>query len=131
MSYTHGIETPFGILLGNQADALSDQPVTNTTGASNAAPAFTGSAAFNTLREPRPSPGRLTAADSDDGDEITGWAISGGADRNRFSIDEVTGDLGFSQAPDYELPADQANPAGDNEYVVMVRVTSAVRDRGR
>ena len=127
VSYTHG-SNPIRDLARNQADALSDQPVTNTTGASNAAPAFTGSAAFNTL-ENRTEPSRLTAADSDDGDEITGWAISGGADRNRFSIDEVTGDLGFSQAPDYELPADQANPAGDNEYVVMVRVTGGTGSR--
>ena len=127
VSYTPG-SRPIQDLVGNQADDLNDQPVTNTTGASNTAPDVTSSVVFTTV-ENRTERWRLTAADSDDGDEVTGWEISGGADRSRFWIDEVTGDFGFSQAPDYETPLDQGSPAGDNEYVVMVRVTSGAGSR--
>ena len=127
VSYTQG-SNPIQDLVGNRADALNDQAVDNTTGASNTAPAFTGSADFTTA-ENRTERWRLTGSDADDGDEVTGWAISGGADRGRFSIDEFTGDFGFNQAPDYEMPVDQASPAGDNQYVVMVRVTSGAGSR--
>ena len=127
VSYSPG-SNPIRDMAGNRADALSDRPVANTTGASNTAPAFTGSADFTTV-ENRTERWRLTAIDADDGDEVTGWEISGGADRDRFSIDEVTGEFGFSQAPDYEMPTDLASPAGDNEYVVMVSVTGGAGSR--
>ena len=127
VSYTPG-SRPIQDLVGNQADTLNDQPVTNTTGASNTAPEVTDPTVFTAV-ENRAERWRLTATDADDGDEVTGWAISGGADRGRFWIDEVTGDFGFSQAPDYETPVDQGSPAGDNQYVVMVRVTSGAGSR--
>ncbi|MCY3756120.1 MAG: fibronectin type III domain-containing protein, partial [Acidobacteria bacterium] len=127
VTYTPGAR-PVQDLVGNQADDLNDHPVTNTTGDSNTAPEVTGSAVLTTV-ENRTERWQLAATDSDDGDEVTGWAISGGADRNRFWLDEVRGDFGFSQAPDYETPLDQASPAGDNEYVVMVRVTSGAGSR--
>ncbi|MCY3756651.1 MAG: hypothetical protein OXG96_02910 [Acidobacteria bacterium] len=127
VSYTPG-SRPIQDLVGNQAETLNDQSVSNTTGASNTAPGVTSSADFTTA-ENRTERWRLTATDSDDGDEVTGWAISGGVDRSRFWIEEVTGDFGFSQPPDYETPLDQASPAGDNEYVVMVRVTSGAGSR--
>ena len=127
VSYTPG-SRPIQDLVGNQAEALNDQSVANTTGASNTAPEVTDPAEFTTS-ENRTERWRLTATDSDDGDEVTGWAISGGADRNRFWIDEVTGDFGFSQAPDYETPVDQGSPAGDNQYLVMVRVTGGAGSR--
>ena len=127
VSYTPG-SRPIQDLVGNQAETLNDQPVTNTTGASNTAPEVTGSVDF-TADENRTERWRLTAADSDGGDEVTGWAISGGADRSRFWIDEITGDFGFSQPPDYETPLDQGSPAGDNQYAVMVRVTSGAGSR--
>ncbi|MCY3778341.1 MAG: fibronectin type III domain-containing protein, partial [Candidatus Aminicenantes bacterium] len=127
VSYSQG-SNPIQDLVGNQADDLNDQSVDNTTGASNTAPEVTSSADFTTS-ENGTERWRLTATDSDDGDEVTGWAISGGVDRSRFWIEEVTGDFGFSQPPDYETPLDQASPAGDNEYVVMVRVTSGAGSR--
>ena len=127
VSYSPG-SNPIRDMAGNRADALSDRPVANTTGTSNTAPAFTGSADFTTV-ENRTERWRLTGIDADDGDEVTGWEISGGADRDRFSIDEVTGEFGFSQAPDYEMPTDLASPAGDNEYVVMVSVTGGAGSR--
>lgn len=127
VSYTPG-SRPIHDVVGNRADALNDQPVTNTSGASNTAPEVTSSAVFTT-DENRTERWRLTATDTDDRDEVTGWEISGGADRSRFWIDEVTGDFGFSQAPDYETPVDQGSPAGDNQYVVRVRVSSGAGSR--
>ena len=122
------VSRPIRDLAGNRADALSDQPVTNTTGTSNTAPEVTDPVDFTTV-ENRTERWRLTATDSDDGDEVTGWAISGGADRDRFFVDEVNGGFGFLEAPDYETPVDQASPAGDNEYVVRVSVTSGAGSR--
>ena len=127
VSYSPGTD-PIRDLAGNWADALSNQPVTNTTGTSNAGPQFTGSTDLTTV-ENRTGRWRLTATDADDGDEVTGWEISGGADQASFVVGEVAGELGFSEAPDYETPADLTSPAGDNEYVVMVRVTSGAGSR--
>ena len=50
-----------------------------------------------------------------------GYAIQGGADAARFTIVEVTGELAFTAAPNFEAPADADT---DNEYVVVVRATS-------
>ena len=77
---------------------------------------------------------RLTARDTDAGDEVTGWAIAGGADRSQFTVASDTGELSFREAPDYEVPTDVASsdpPSGaeDNEYIVVVRVTSGAGDR--
>ena len=65
---------------------------------------------------------RLAARDTDPGDEVTGWAIVGGADRSEFSIASDTGELSFREAPDYEAP-------GDNQYVVTVEVRSGAGAR--
>ena len=92
-------------------------------------PEFTGSAVFTTA-ENRTERWRLTAADCRRRGRGHGLGRSrGGADRNRFSIDAVTGEFGFAEAPNYEMPTDLASPAGDNEYVVMVRVTSGAGSR--
>ena len=76
---------------------------------------------------------RLAARDTDPGDEVTGWAVVGGADRFQFSIAPDTGELSFREAPDYESPADAASAdpleAGDNQYVVRVEVTSGAGAR--
>ena len=44
--------------------------------------------------------GQLTAS------ETVTWSIIGGADSNKFTLDESTGDLTFSITTDYELPRD-------------------------
>ena len=77
---------------------------------------------------------RLAARDTDAGDEVTGWAIVGGADRFQFSIAPDTGELSFRTAPDYEDPTDVASSdpvsgAGDNQYLVTVEVTSGAGAR--
>lgn len=60
--------------------------------------------------------------DADAGDEEgkgISYAISGGADRARFSINAQNGELSFVELPDFEAPLDAGN---DNVYDVDVRV---------
>ena len=128
VSYTPGAN-PIQDAVGNKAVELSSRPVTNTTEAPNTAPRITSVGPF-TVQENHASVRQLTARDDDAGDELTGWAIVGGADQFQFSMASDTGVLTFRAAPDYESPADAASGdpvsgVGDNEYVVTVRVRSA------
>ena len=107
--------------VGNDARGLSNRPVTNTTGAPNTAPEITSPSSFD-VPENQAVARRLAARDSDPGDEVTGWAIVGGADRFQFSIAPDTGELSFREPPDYEAP-------GDNQYLVTVEVTSGAGAR--
>ena len=127
VSYTAGAN-PIRDAVGNQARGLSNQTVTNTTGAPNTAPEITTPESFD-VPENRTVARRLAARDSDPGDEVTGWEIVGGADQSEFSIASDTGELSFQDAPDYEMPVDFASPAGDNEYVVEVSVKSGAGTR--
>ena len=86
--------------------------------------------------ENRTRVGQLEAVDPDEGDEIGGYGIAGGADGGLFTVVEETGELMFREAPNYEAPADveSAEPesgAGDNEYVVVVEVRSGEGERER
>ena len=132
VSYSPGTN-PIQDAVGNDARGLSNQAVTNTTGAPNTAPEITTVGPF-TVRENQALVGRLAARDDDSGDEVTGWSIMGGADQSQFSITSDTGDLSFQEAPDYESPTDvvSGDPptgAGDNEYVVTVEVRSGAGAR--
>ena len=132
VSYTPGTN-PIRDAVGNDALGLSNEPVTNTTGAPNTAPEITSPGPFE-VRENQARVTRLMARDADPGDEVTGWAIVGGADQGQFSMASDTGELSFLAMPDYESPADvasgdPASGAGDNEYVVAVRVRSGAGDR--
>ena len=80
--------------------------------------------------------GQLEGVDSDAGDEITGYGIAGGADGALFAIEAETGELSFTEAPDYEKPgdvesADPASSAADNEYIVVVEARSGEGERER
>ncbi|QCI79417.1 hypothetical protein E6W36_07265 [Hankyongella ginsenosidimutans] len=66
--------------------------------------------------------GRITATDADANTALS-YAIVGGGDADRFTIDTQTGDLRFVNAPDYESPAD-AN--GDRMYQLQVAVSDGV-----
>ena len=132
VSYTPGTN-PIQDAVGNDARGLSNQAVTNTTGAPNTAPEITTVGPF-TVPENQALVRRLAARDDDSGDEVTGWSIMGGADGSQFSITSDTGDLSFQEAPDYESPTDvvSGDPpsgAGDNEYVVTVEVRSGAGAR--
>ena len=127
VSYTPGAN-PIQDEVGNDAQALSNRSVTNTTGAPNTDPEITSSSSFN-VPENQWVARRLAARDTDPGDEVTGWEIVGGADQGQFEITSDTGELSFREAPDHEMPVDLASPVGDNEYVVEVSVTSGAGGR--
>ena len=112
---------PIRDTVGNEALALSNRSVTNTTDAPNTAPQITSPGSIN-VPENQVLVRRLAGSDSDAGDEVTGWAIVGGADQGQFEITSDTGDLSFRDAPDFEAP-------GDNQYEVTVEVTSGAGDR--
>ena len=120
MSYTPDTN-PIRDEVGNEALALSNRSVTNTTGAPNTAPEITSPSSFE-VPENQALARRLVARDSDPGDEVTGWAIVGGADQGQFTITTDTGELSFRTAPDYEAP-------GDNQYEVTVEVRSGAGAR--
>ena len=107
--------------VGNDARGLSNQSVTNTTGAPNTVPEITSPSSFD-VPENQLVVRRLAARDTDPGDEVTGWEIVGGADQSEFSIASDTGELSFRDPRDFEAP-------GDNEYVVTVEVTSGAGAR--
>ena len=104
--------------------ATANLPATILPDATNAAPSFTSSTTFNPA-ENQTAVGTVEAEDSDDGDEVTGYALSGGADQALFSIND-SGVLTFQAAPDYEDPQD-ANT--DNAYLVTVQATSGTGAR--
>ena len=132
VSYRPGTN-PVQDTAGNDALGLSNESVTNTTGAPNTAPQITSPESFD-VRENQAMVRRLAAGDTDPGDEVTGWSIVGGADRFQFSIASDTGVLSFRTAPDYEDPrdtdsSDPVSGAGDNEYVVTVEARSGTGAR--
>ena len=134
VSYRVPGTNPIQDAAGNNADGLSEAPVTNTTGAPNTAPEIITSRGLLDVRENQARVTRLTATDADPGDEVTGWAIVGGADRGRFTVASDTGELGFRAAPNFEAPSDvlSSSPpsgAGDNEYIVVARVSSGAGAR--
>ncbi len=99
----------------------------------NAAPSFSSAATFSAA-ENQTTVGTVVAADSDADDSITGYALSGGADRDFFSIVAASGALTFQSAPNFEdakdlVSVDPANAAGNNQYVVEVTATSGMGER--
>ena len=118
---TGAVANPIRDAVGNQAAALSNRSVTNTTDTPNTAPEITSPGSFN-VSENQVLARRLAGRDTDPGDEVTGWAITGGADQGQFEITSDTGDLSFRDAPDFE-------GSGDNRYEVTVEVTSGAGGR--
>ncbi len=84
----------------------------------NEPPSFTSDATFETEENNR-SIGRVDAVDVDNGDGITGYTLTGGADQDQFEINSA-GALTFKEAPDFEDPADSGR---NNEYIVEVTAT--------
>ena len=95
--------------MGNEARGLSNRSVTNTTGAQNTDPEITSPSSFD-VPENQLVARRLAARDADPGDEVTGWAVVGGADRFQFSIAPDTGELSFREAPGLRIPCRRSQP---------------------
>ena len=99
-----------------------------TTGSAviNSDPVFASSSSFSVNENVR-RVGVVVASDSDGQDGVSGYRVSGGADRARFSI-TTGGVLTFVSAPDYEAPVDVG---GNNVYDLVVTVTSGTGSRVR
>ena len=57
--------------------------------------------------------------------ESVTWSISGGVDKDQFSINSSTGSLSLKSAPDYENPDDSDQ---DNSYKVTISATDAANN---
>jgi len=88
---------------------------------SNNPPVFT-SAKFVSYLESEPDLSYVASAKDADGDTVT-YSITGGADRNKFSIDSNTGVMVFIDSPDFEAPGDSDL---DNIYVVDITTSDGV-----
>jgi hypothetical protein len=98
--------------------------VTIDVTAENDAPEITSSGALGTaavaVAENGSAVVQVTASDPD-GTPV--FAIVGGADAARFTIDAADGTLRFVSAPDHEAPADAD---GDNVYHVLVQASDGI-----
>jgi serralysin len=100
-----------GMLSDTQALAVSvsdvnEAPIIISNGGNNAMISVNENSIFVTT---------VTATDPES--SACAYAITGGADATRFSINSTTGALSFVAAPNYEAPADAG---GNNIYDVMV-----------
>ena len=106
----------------------------------NRPPRFTNQASFTLAETERGGTTfSLTAVDDDDTDSVTGYAITGGADRGKFSIGQRTTGarpgtyfLELNAGADRYANADYENPTdadGNNVYEVVVAVTSGTGSR--
>ena len=114
VSYTDGqgaLESLTSAAVGPVANA-NDAPVLTSLGG--------GATASVNVAENLTSVTTLTASDIDLPAQTLTYAIVGGADAARFTINASTGILSFAAAPDFETPLD-AN--ADNVYDVMVQVS--------
>jgi len=83
----------------------------------NAPPAFTSS---STVSVPENQANTVTVSATDANGDALSFSIVGGADQAKFSINAVTGVLGFASPPDFENPTDSDL---DNLYQVTVSVS--------
>ena len=103
----------------------SDHKVDGSRTTSNVAPSFSSSATIS-VAENQTTVVTVVATDSDTDDDITGYAITGGADEGFFSIGATSGALTFDAAPNYE---DADDSGTNNTYVVDVTATSGAGTR--
>ena len=87
----------------------------------NEAPAFTLAGSSFLADENQTRAAALSAVDAED-DPLT-FAISGGADADRFAIDPATGLVTFLVAPDFEAPSDSD---GDGIYEIVASVSDGL-----
>lgn len=103
------------ILSACDGDGGSTPTPTPSPSPVNTAPAFTSAATVN-VPEGQTAPFYNAVAVDPQGTTVS-YAISGGADSARFSIDSASGAISFRAAPDFETPADAD---GNNVYVVQL-----------
>ncbi|WP_350309686.1 VCBS domain-containing protein [Aquariibacter lacus] len=112
----------FSISVSDGDGSIQSQTVTITIIGTNDDPIVTsnggGATAMVPVAENTSAVTTVTATDVDASDVLS-FAISGGADATRFTIDATTGVLSFVNAPDFEQPLDVG---ADNVYEVQVSV---------
>jgi hypothetical protein len=69
--------------------------------------------------------GDVTALNTDQVNGTLSYAITGGADAAKFSVNSSTGALVFVSAPNFEAPTDTGDTAGNNTYAVTVTITGS------
>ncbi len=111
----HNFTTTVTDAAGNTGAASAAFSVTVDTGAPVITSNGGGDTASISVRENTKSVTEVTATDARPGD--LAYAIVGGADREKFAINQATGALVFLAAPDHERPMDAT---GDNIYDVIV-----------
>ena len=112
---------------GTGGRALTEaQTITVTVTDVNEPPHFTSDNSLQ-VKENIQFAGRMVAEDIDNADGITGYTLTGGADRNLFEITN-TNQLHFKDDPDFENPADNGR---NNEYIVEVTATGGTDTRQR
>ena len=104
----------------------AQQTITVTVTDVNEPPRFTSGGALRGKENIR-FVGRIVAEDVDSDDHVTGYEVTGWADRNRFEIAN-TNELHFKEDPDWERPTDSDS---DNQYLVAVTATSGTGTRER
>ena len=119
------ITIAIGANVAEDAAGNGNDAATSVTVLYNRAPTFSSAATFR-VAENATAVGTVTATDADASDSITGYALAGGADQGKFSIDTNSGALIFQSAPNYEDPTDTGT---DNTYEVAVTATSGTSAR--
>ena len=128
VTYRLVVKVSFTDLSGNDEGPLASNPtqvVVVPPAVTNSPPVFTSGSSFS-VNENLLSVGTVVAVDSDVGDSVTGYSVSG-VDGSLFSI-TGGGVLTFDSAPDFESPADSG---GNNVYNIVVTATSGTGSRVR
>ncbi|RTE09994.1 cadherin domain-containing protein [Paenibacillus whitsoniae] len=112
--------------VGNESDPITESIMLDVPPPPNLPPVITshgGAATVNLDIEENTTAVKTITAEDPEGEFIT-FAISGGSDQAKFSIDAVTGALVFQEPQDYENPSDTD---ANNSYEVEV---TAIDKRG-
>ena len=95
--------------------------VTVTVTTVNEAPEITTSATTAFVAENSTSVLTLAASDVDASTTLV-WSVEPADDGGKFDIASSTGELTFEDPPNFEMPTDVGDTAGNNTYVVTVKV---------
>ena len=133
-SYSVNVTVHDGLDAASDMDTSVDDTiaVTITVNDVNEAPTITTSDTMKSVPENSTAVLTLAASDvdTDSGNTLT-WSVESAADGGKFSINPSSGALTFTNAPDFETPEDVGDTAGNNTYVVTVKVTDNGIDGNR
>ena len=107
------------------ADTVTDDTIAVTIDLTNVneAPEITTTATTASVAENSTAVLTLAASDVDASDTKT-WSVESAGDGGKFTITS-SGALSFTNAPNFEMPTEVGDTAGNNTYVVTVKVADA------